>query len=158
VTDTIRRWLEEVNSSELISTGTRNHIATANMGIFQQDAESYEELTESEIVEFIDQAFRAYVEKLQEVSGDFWFYSWVDEMSGTLRCSAAPATSVNDLPFKCRLASANKSRVIAKAFLACPYKKGIPNEELGDSRNLSEGDQFHFVLTVYARPFADGSR
>jgi hypothetical protein len=125
------------------------------MGIFQLETDSYEELTEFEIIQFIDQTFRVYVEKLPGVSEDYWFYSWVDEMSGTLRCSAGPATSANDLPFGCQLATTDKPTPIAKEFLACPYLRGIPIEKLDDSETPTRGKPSPLVLTVFARRFAD---
>jgi hypothetical protein len=81
------------------------------------------------------------------------FSAWLDEMSGTLRCSVCSARSASDLPFACLLDVTTSSIDFAKLVIASPYAHGIPNEELNEIGDV-EGEevQQRFRLAVLVRP------
>lgn len=120
--------------------------------IFPIDELKHAGATVVDLSEFLVKAFGAYSRRARELGLDGWFYAWVDEMSGTLRCSISAVTTVTELPFGCRIETVENVDVIAQAALRFRYTSGIPLPELKDiDWSAPEEDLSGFVLPVYVK-------
>jgi hypothetical protein len=109
--------------------------------------------TESELMDFLVNAFRAYCKVAASVGIAGWFYAWFDEMSGTLRCSLAAVSESRDLPFSCRFEVSDNPRAVSRAALRSRYLEGIPADELEAVPWIEPDFSVKpFVLSIYARP------
>lgn len=98
-------------------------------------------------------AISVFAKRLRRASVPFLFYTWFDELPGTLRLSATPASKWNDLPFEARLEVCQEPGELIVDFLGGDAVDGIPMSELeliepGDT----EDDDIDFVQRVFCRP------
>jgi len=106
--------------------------------------------TVADLAEFLRGACGAYSRLAAEIGVEGWFYAWVDEMSGTLRCNISRATSPKELPFTCRIEPTSRPEAIAEGALSSRYTSGIPLEELEETEwSPPEEDLSTCVLPVY---------
>jgi hypothetical protein len=139
-------WLHDVRSLDLSRDPVRNMLLFA--ALEAQNAR----LTTEQLAQFLDEAFREYSGKASRLGMCGWFYAWLDEMSGTLRCSFCAAQSPAELPFACRVELVDDPKEIARHTLNTRYAGGIPFEELHPVDDLSEPPvRPEHALTVFAR-------
>lgn len=106
-------------------------------------------LAEEEITAFLLEAGRDYCRKATAPPGNGWFYAWVDEQAGQLRCSFCRGQSTADLPFGARLQVVDDPALIAQQALASAFASGIPWGALRDAPTTEEEEESEFVLTVF---------
>jgi hypothetical protein len=107
--------------------------------------------------DFLLDACRAYSRLAATLDIDGWFYAWVDEMSGTLRCNISTATSPREFPFTCQIETTDKPEIIAKAALDSRYASGIPLSELQETDwSPPEEEVSALVLPVYVERLIPG--
>jgi hypothetical protein len=120
--------------------------------IFQIDEAKHSGATIADLSDFLVSAFRAYSRLASRLDLDGWFYSWVDEMSGTLRCSISRAKLPKDLPFNCRIEPVERPDVIAETALRSRYTADIPFSELQESDWSPPEEAINkLLLPVYVR-------
>ena len=148
----LNSWLAEVRTAQLSSTGSVTDFTVQNILSFSLSSEEAYKIDVNELNRFIEVSFREYALKLASASTELWFYSWHDEMSGTLRICAAPATRPEELPFSCCLDIRDSPTAVSESFLRSHYLDGIPHTDL-ETSSWQEGvaDADDFILTVYVR-------
>jgi hypothetical protein len=100
-----------------------------------------------DVVRFLQAVVALWREGIRDASAQCFFYAWNDEMSGQLRFSLAPAASVEELPFACRLRQVTSEQV-ARAFLE--GRDVIPFEELLPALHVFDDGPRDFVLDLWA--------
>jgi hypothetical protein len=126
--------------------------------IFQIEEAQRVGATVADFSDFLLDACRAYSRLAATLDIDGWFYAWVDEMSGTLRCNISRTRSPRELPFACRIETTDRPEVIARAALDSRYASGIPLRELQETDwSPPEEDLSGFVLRVYVQRLIPGT-
>ncbi len=133
--------------------GNREEIAITNQQIFAISRKELMSLDSNQLLAFLEAAIRVFARKLRGSGKPFLFYTWFDEISGTLRLSATRGSEWHDLPFTCRLEVCKEPGDVVVDFLAGDTIDGIPMStleavELGDAKD----DNIEFVQRVFSRP------
>lgn len=104
-----------------------------------------------ELSEFIMSVYREFLGKSEQAGFVGWFYAWLDEMSGTLRCGACRVASPSELPFSCALNLIDIPEPLAREVANSNHRSGIPADEFQDT-DFNVDDEKSFTLTVFVRP------
>ena len=152
---TLIGWLSEVSEAGISDAGTVNEVANNNLLYFSTTTQTAVSIGTSDTVEFLLGAFDIFNQRLSISEKCMCFYAWFDELSGQLRCSAAPASSPENLPFGCRLNVVKSPTSVAESFLHSDYLEGISldgfEEVTDEMEQEKDEDDDDFILTVYAR-------
>ncbi len=114
-------WLDEVGAHPLSTAGPRATIADHNLWTFSLGDEARQSLTIGEVTSFLRAVVSSWRANNPTRSGEWRCYAWYDEMNGQLRISACPASTLDELPFRCRLRAVEVDDV-AHAFIARPQR------------------------------------
>lgn len=152
---TLKIWLAAVRTVRLVGAGVPGDFTSQNLFSFSLTSQQARRLSVDEVDAFLEAAFREYALQLASAPAALWFYSWHDEMSGTLELCAAPADRPEELPFSCDLDICKTPTAVSTAFLKSRYLEGIPWSDLEDSSweegSDVEDEEAPVVLTVFAR-------
>jgi hypothetical protein len=128
-----------------------------NMLLFPLAEAQSQPVSVEQLAAFLAEAFREYSKLAARAQLRGFFYAWVDDQAGQLRCSFHEAETAGALPFRCTIVATDDPTTIAAAALSSPYAYGIPFHELkpidesvtDESAEASEPRRYE--LTVFAR-------
>ena len=135
-------------ASDLQEEANRNMLVLPLSDISSQSIETHE------LAEFLMSVYREFLGKSEQAGFLGWFYAWLDEMSGTLRCGAGRVASPSELPFSCALKLVDIPGPLAREVANSNYRSGIPADEFQDTAFNADDDDDEkpFTLTVFVRP------
>lgn len=121
--------------------------ANANMLVFQLPSVP----DVREIRAALEQVHSEYRKKVEDAGRTGLFYAWVDEISGTVRCSFCEVDGFSELPFQCSLKRAMSLDEIAASVIRS-YSDGVPSQELVEVGWSDPDDIVEVELLVFAEP------
>jgi hypothetical protein len=154
--DLAHDWRNEVRSLTLSTAKSIRRMATENMVVLP--------LTPEGVLGSVESALRElsllFHEKALASRVGGYFYAWIDEVSGTLRCSFCEVPEGGALPFACPIDCVTDMCRIVEIAKSTSYAGGIPWRELSvaDSFAPPSSDQMDVpiaplvVYGVYVPP------
>lgn len=109
--DTLEEWVAAARRLSLAALPSAQSTADANMLVLPVPVS----VEAQEIVVALEQVRAEYCRKVREAKRRGLFYVWLDEMSGTVRCSFLDLEKFEDLPFRCQTKQANELAEVAVA-------------------------------------------
>jgi hypothetical protein len=138
-------WVLEARQLALSKSPDVGVAATANMLIFPIPRV----VDVQEVHHALESVRSEYENKARDGGRSGFFYAWVDEMSGTIRCSFCDVATLRDLPFHCSLKMASSLGDIA-ACVEATYTHGIPSQELAEVEWSEPDDSAELELLIFA--------
>jgi hypothetical protein len=122
------------------------------MLVFPLSDISSQSIEPHEVAQFLTSVYREFLGKAVQAGFVGWFYAWLDEISGTLRCGACRVTAPADLPFSCTLHVVDTPEPLSRNVADSIYRSGIPADELQETDFTEGEEEKEFTLTVFVRP------
>jgi hypothetical protein len=126
--------------------------ALRNMLVFPLSDISSQSIDVHEVTRFLTSVYREFLNKSVQAGFVGWFYAWLDEMSGTLRCGACRAIAPVNLPFSCRLEVVHTPEPISRQVADSKYRSDIPADEFEEIDFTDDEEEKEFILTLFVRP------
>lgn len=145
-------WSIDVANHHLQLVSDLQEEALRNMLVFRLSDISSQGIDAREVTQFLTSLYREFLVKSVQAGFVGWFYAWLDEMSGTLRCGACRATTPADLPFSCTLHVVDTPEPLSQQVADSKYRSGIPVDELQETDFTDDEEEKEFILTVFVRP------
>ena len=142
-------WQAKLAGLRLVASKPADE-AEMNSLFFELSEVAEREVSSEDIADFLASCCRAFSEKAGEAALRGLFYTWFDEMSGTLRCCFSTVVTPHLLPFSGQLRLIDSLHDLAQSALGSGYIEGVPFSELDEDDDWDEDDDDEdFTLDVW---------